>query len=392
MRVLHLVDQASPQATPTSLALLGDALGRLGDLEQSVLLLGGTTLRAAAESAGIRDAMVLGVPGGRAPLGYFALQRRLRELGKFDLIHCWTLGAFAAAALLARDTPRVLSVTMIPAARPIRWLRVLCGMPGTAAVLAVSNTVRRELLTAGVAEKLVHVLRPSIDLSRVRHGQRDELRRQWSAHEDDRIVALLSDPPALGDANKAVFALSLAAESYERGERKPDTPSRFKLLIHPDSRFARRAVNGMHGIGRPDRLIFEPRLDRPWDVLPGCDAAIALGPEGGNLALLWAMAGNVPIVAEATYASSEVVEDRHSALLAKPDVPRLLAQRLRHLFDQRQLAWQLRDTARHEAFSFFSRQRYCEQVRLVYEQVAAGLEVSIPPIEATGGMRFAGRA
>jgi glycosyltransferase involved in cell wall biosynthesis len=104
------------------------------------------------------------------------------------------------------------------------------------------------------------------------------------------------------------------------------------------------------------------------------------------------MAAGVPIVAEATYAISEIVEDRHSALLAKPEQPRMLAGRITPLMADPQLAWKLRDTARHEAFSFFSRQRYCQALQGVYEQLVGGRAVEIPQIPITGGLRFSGRA
>jgi glycosyltransferase involved in cell wall biosynthesis len=132
-------------------------------------------------------------------------------------------------------------------------------------------------------------------------------------------------------------------------------------------------------------------LEWPWRILPGCDAALAVGPNAGGLSLLWAMAANIPIVGEATYAVSEVVEDRHSALLGKPDSPVKLAHRLTQLFTDQHLAWQLRDTARHEAYSFFSRQRYCQSIKLVYEQLAGGKAIEVPPLESTGGLRFSGR-
>ena len=120
--------------------------------------------------------------------------------------------------------------------------------------------------------------------------------------------------------------------------------------------------------------------------------ALVTGPSSGGLSLLWAMASNVPIIGDASYAVSEMVEDRHSALLAKPGDSRLLAQRVRLLLDDAQLAWKLRDSARHEAFSYFSRQRYCNSIAAVYEQVVTHQPIEVPPLPVTGGLRFAGRA
>src|SRR5690606_36726272 len=96
-------------------------------------------------------------------------------------------------------------------------------------------------------------------------------------------------------------------------------------------------------------------LARPWELLPACDAALAIGPHAGGVSLLWAMACNILIVGEATYAVSEIVEDRHSALLCKPGDAQAAAHRLPPLLDERQLACKLRATAHSEAFSLFSR-------------------------------------
>ncbi len=40
MRILHLIDGASPQASPTTLTLLNESLGRLGYAQERVLLMG----------------------------------------------------------------------------------------------------------------------------------------------------------------------------------------------------------------------------------------------------------------------------------------------------------------------------------------------------------------
>lgn len=400
MRILHLIDAASPQACPTTFALLADSLGRLGHTEQRVLLLGGKALACAAKAGGIEDARRAGVPFGRAVLGWAAVRRAARGMGAFDLIHCWSVGALAAASLVRPRTPRVLTLTAPPSPSAARWLRLLTGdMPGRALLLPISNTVRAAALCAGVDPALVHVLRPSLDMAKVQAGRRDALRRRWGISETDananriKVISILSDPPAAMDAQIAHMAVGLTDEAYalQPGGRRDDAPILW-LLVHPDQLHRARAEQVAQDIGRFDRVIQEPIAARPWDVLPGCDLALALGPHAGGLSLLWAMAANVPIVGEATYAISEIVEDRHSALLAKPDNPRMLAGRITQLISDPQLAWKLRDTARHEAFSFFSRQRYCQSLLGVYGQAVAGGNIEIPDMPVTGGLRFTGRA
>ena len=388
MRILHLIDAGGPQASSTTLALLNASLRAPGEHEQVLLLLGGRTLQRQGAEAGIEGAYHLGVPSGRAWLGWPAVTRAVQRLGPFDLFHCWSISTLSWAALRYRSTPRVATFTLGPSRRAVKWLRVLSQAGGAPTVcLPVSNTIRRELCAAGVNESNVHVLRPGLDFAMVDTDARAALRQRWGAGPDDvRVIALLCDPPTATEALGPLMAVSLAGDSI--GAAVPSV----KLLVHPDQAHRRHAQRIFSRVGDGRRLLMDSQIACPWRVLPGCDYALAAGPNAGGLSLLWAMAANVPIVAEARYATSEIVEDRHSALLAKPNQPTALGLRLRQLVDDPQLAWKLRDTARHEAFSFFSRQRYGQSLHSVYRQAAAGGQIEIEPMPVTGGLRFAGRA
>jgi glycosyltransferase involved in cell wall biosynthesis len=394
MRVLHLIDAASPQACPATLALMGEAIGRTPGIEQEVLLLGGAALGEAAKAAGIARATLLGVPTGRAMRGWFAVRRCLSSLGRFDLMHCWSAGTLTLATLMQRDVPRVATFTQRPTARVAHWLRMLGAAPGRAsAFLPISATIRRELISHGVPEGVVHVLRPGLDLGRVSQANRDGLRESWGLDPRDRgavVVGLIADPPDAVDAMFSALAVGIAGEVYS--PREPNAAHRVYVLVHPQMTRRVNAQATMDEIGRPANVIVEPRLSLPWEVLPGCDVALATVRGGGGLSLLWAMAANVPIVAEADYAVSEVVEANHSALLTKPGEHKQIAHRITQLIDDPRLAWKLRDTARHECYSFFSKQRYAANLKTVYEQHVAGRTIDIPALESTGGLRFTGRA
>lgn len=401
MRVLHLIDAASPQACPTTLALLSEAIGRLIDVEQHVVLLGGSALRDAAKAAGIRDATLIGTPFGRAMHGAFALRRQLAAMPRFDLVHAWSIGSLTLAALLLRDTPRVITLAMPPTPRQLHWLRMIVehspdAGSGGATVLATSATIRREAMSRGVPEKSVHVLRPGIDMGRVSKVNRSAVRESWGlpvgtpADRTSHVIALLADPPHAHDALFSTLVCSIAGEIY--GPRQPHSPHRVHVLAHPDLHRRINAQAMTREMGVAHMVICDERLARPWEVLPACDLALATGANAGGLSMLWAMASNIPIVAEAGYAVSEIVQANTSALVAKPGVHKQLALRINQIIDEPHTAWKLRDAARHECYSFFSRQRYCTQLKTVYEQVMAGQPVDIPPLESTGGLRFSGHS
>ncbi len=382
MRVLHLFD-APHGVCPATLALLADGLDRT-ESQQRVLLLGGEALRRAAMGVGLEQPRVLGVILGCAALSFHRLRAWRSEA---DLLHCWSPGALTAARLALPQIPRLLTLTASPGAATRRWLRVLTSGDPTV-ILTTSATIRRDLLGAGVHEGSVHVLRPAIDMARFEAAARPGLRRRWKAEDPRvRVIALLGDPPQRCDAWPAMMAMGLCAEALASREGSAPLP---RLLLHPSARHRRAVQDAMTHLGQGQRIIVDEAVERPWEVLPGCDAAVLLPPHG--LSMLYAMAAGVPLLAEATYATSEVLEDRHSALLCKPDQPRAMAHRLTQLLSDTQLAWKVRDAARTEAYSFFSRQRYRRDLRGVYEQLLAGAPITIAPLEPTAGLRFAGRA
>ena len=394
MRVVHLLDQAGWQTCPTTLALLAQTIGRLGDCEQDVLLFGNAALERAARQRGIERVVRLATPFGRAMFAWLAVRHHARrgrladlDLGNADLLHCWSTETLTLATSLWRNVPRVLTLAVAPSPRAVRWLSILGRETSRPTVLlATTATIRRTLLTGGVPESSAHVVRPGLDLGMVDHESRTLLRRQWGLTSDRaKVIALLGDPPHATDALEPARMLLLAGDAYAPG-RQP-----IRLLICPDQARRRAAENLLRGLGREHWIIRDRRLTEPWRALPGCDLALTMAPHGGGLSLLWAMAANVPIIAEATHAVSEIVEDRHSALLAKPGKNGLLAHRIKQLIDDDRLALRLKDAARAEVFSLFSRQHHCRCVKAVYDQLVADQPIEVPQLPLTGSLRFMGK-
>ncbi len=388
MRVLHLLDGRGPGGEGTALALLADGIGRTPGFEQQILQLGRVGLAERAAALHLPAPARLSPPCGLPLLGWRGLRNFLRITPGIELIHTWSPATLTLATLASPDLPRALTLTRPPEGPVVRWLRMLLEerWGSRTVVLATSATVRRRLVEGGCPDSSVHVLRPAIHMGRIDPHARAALRERWGAGEDDRIVALLSDPPEAADAREAILSVGLADESRSTAGK------RLRLLLHPRQVGMLRACESVRALGAVSRIIVARKVDCPWAVLPGCDLALAPGPAAKGLSLPWAMASNVPIVAEATYAISEILEARHSALLAPPGRrDHLVRQMLRMLGDER-LRWQLRDTARHEAYSFFSRQQYSRHLTTVYQQMVSGEPIEVPPLQVTGGLRFAGRA
>ena len=71
-------------------------------------------------------------------------------------------------------------------------------------------------------------------------------------------------------------------------------------------------------------------IDRPWEILPGCDLAMVFS---AGLSAVWAMAGGVPIAASDTPGVRLLLPDGTAALLSPPGKAGALAWRLCRLAD-----------------------------------------------------------
>ena len=366
MHVVHLLDQAAAQSGGTTLAMMAQGLAALdGNARQQVLLFGNAKLQQLAGVAGIDRPVRLSAPFGRAMFGWSAFRRYVRSAPRIDLVHCWSIESLAMATFVLRGVPRVLTLSIRPSSRAVRWLGVLCRESSSpVALLAASDAVRRALLIGGLPEQTVHMVHPGIDSAMVAHELRATVRKEWGIECDRvKVAAMLCDPANAADSLAAARTVMLAADAHEG----PDESIR--MLVHPDQ--ARVFVAGrlLAGLGRGHWLICDERLGCPWQVLPGCDMALAVGPQAGLPSLAWAMAAGVPIVGEATRAVSEFVQDHHSALLAAPDTPRSLAHRIEQLTKDDQLGQRLGDTARSEGAHIFSCDRYRSSIHAVYAQL-----------------------
>lgn len=383
LAILHLIDSASAQACPTTLALLGDALRQSQGLDQQVLLLGGKSLSQTAALAGLNGVQRVRIPAGwmRAgwPRGYRwisgrvypgaagPLRRRLQALGHLNVVHFWSPSTLALASMFGL-TPLVLTLTCAPDGQTTRSL---CHLASTrrswpATVVTHSKAIVAQLVGAGVQTTEIRLLQPRVEPSRLDAAQRQLIRRSWGLEsERAKVIALLSDPPQVADTLDAIMAVGLAEESL--AATGPGAPQ-LRLLVHPQQHHRLRAQRMMDRFGVGHCLIQDARLATPWRVLPACDAALALGPSGGGLSLRWALAAGLPVVATATEA--EVLRDGQTALLGEAGKPKELAHRLHQLMLDPSLAQRLADGARRQALSEPPSPSYAGALREIYEQLA----------------------
>lgn len=365
--VLHLIDAASPQATPATLALIAATRRHVRHADHRVLLLGGDAMQRYAPMAGLTDFQRIGVPGGGALLGAAAVAGALRGQS-FDLIHAWSIGAWRLAGLLRRGTPRVLSLTQpLDDAAAARLARNPRSRRPPSRITVLSESMRTHLIGRGLDGSRLHAIAPAIDPSMLDPGRREGLRAAWGLDGPETgVLALLGDPPTAADARKANLGLGLAHESLTADlGRRPDA----RLLMHPDQSRRLAAYRLMVSYGVADLIDQESGLIAPWRTLPGCDAALIPAEHGGGLATCWAMAAGLAIVAENSGPADEWLRNEDNALIADRDQPKRLAHRLHQLIRDAPLAHRIGGQARRDAQRLFDPALYADRVAELYESL-----------------------
>lgn len=427
-RVLHLIDPAGPSVGPCALAMLGDlaASSAARRLDLMALIVGGSQDERLASDLGINTRDRIASLGRRPWLGTGHLRRYLAAVGPLDVLHCWSLATLAMTMLAAPHIPRLLTLTSEPIDREQgRWLAALSSRTRTSlTILPASNSIKRAWAHVGIEPAFMHVVRPGLDLARLDTAAREPLRRDWAVDSPATTVVLVLAPSGrCVDAARAAKILVCGLL----------TGLDIAVVVPSNAAHRTTARTITSGGNHPNRLIFDARLERPWEVLPGGDIALVMGddtasatpatpestqdrsaptrqalaaarslfgpPTGarpgqvlGVAPMLWAAAAGKPVIAEAGYAVAEVVENGKTALVVKPGDNGAIVERLRDLIHDPHKNWSLRDAARSEAYSFFSCSRFAENTVTVYEQVLGRRPIEIPALPLTGGLAFAGRA
>lgn len=385
VRVLHIIDPGHGRTGLCTARLLAETSGEHAHLHEDTLVIGGTDSGAMAHAAGLFDVHRIAPATGSPLLAVPALRAFLGRRPPYRFVHAWSIPTLALAALAQPSTPRFLTLTSPPTPRAAHWLRMLMN-ERPCEILVISNAIRRSICMYGIADDHVHVLRPGLGSDIIDHRAAIDLRDRWGVPRDRRLVGIIAEPGRMADGWRASWILGgMMAAAADVAVAV--SPSAYNLV---------RGINRADDLDWGNRLIIDEAVDEPWRFLPACDAALFLGDDrdlaldeprqlrrrrasmGGVLPLLWAMASGTRIVAEAGYATGEVLESGHSADLVMPNDDWALVQALLSGFEDAARSFQLKEEARREAFRHFSRQRYREDLWRLYGQQISGEPIRMP--------------
>jgi len=448
-RVLHIIDPDHDTVGPCATALMAESLGVSSPFTTTTLLIGPTPAERHARRVGILTEDRISPPHGKPWLALTAFQRYLRRIGPVDLIHTWSLGTLALAAIAAPRTPRLLTLTASPeTASSGHWLNLLAKPISRqytdknekrTTMLATGQSVRQAWGRFGLDPRSTHVVQPGLDLSRIEHTHRKNIRSEWGVEDDSQmVIGVPAHPARRVDAWRAakILCLSRLAGLETTVVISPQT-SRLDSARH----LANGVNVGMH-------FIVDERMDRPWEIMSGIDVGIALGdrideddqgsdhhantdgtsrqngtlstinhlwsgnrtnngnatqrrPIPGVLPMLWMAAAGKMIIAEAGSVVSEWIEHNHSGLLVKPGRDPLIVDRLLQVaglhdhetdIEKHNFAmWELRNTARSEMFTLCSVSRYITSLQVIYSQILSNDDIRVPGLSGVGVNRIIDR-
>ncbi len=304
----------------------------------------------------------------RQPLSAAAGARR----SSAELIVAWGLPALLAAGMGRRaDVPVIFAPDRHLAGPRLGWARSM--LEQCRGVMICPTHAQFQLaVRKGIGPDRCVVIRPGADFSRVRRSPeaRRTLRAALGFAESDYVLFAPGESTADAGHERAVWMcgiLHILDPSY-------------KIVVQGTGRRTAAAVR-LAGKLKQSQMMADARatLGRPVateELLAAADACL-LAPTGvvPTLPIVSAMAAGVPFVTVATYVMSELLEDRHTALMTPTDAPKALARRVMDLRADPGLAARLADTARAEAYELHPQSKMLDRYRRVFRQVLAGRAV-----------------
>ena len=361
LRVLHLIDLDAGFQTRRGAESIAREVGTGFEIESRTIGEGG-------DYAGLISAII---------------HARRDPPKPYDLIHAWGGRSLAAAVRLGGRI--VYTLPDSTSLRAIRWLRAV--MPHREVqVICPSATLRRICIERGVPVERCHTIRPGVQFSRIHRRRDTKLRESLGFGDKDRVLLFTGESTRAAGHTDSLWGTALLHVMDPR----------YRALAWGRGSEVARLKRFADGQSQPGLLrLAEPHLGRSMefeDLLPAADIILATptGP-AATLPVAIAMAAALPIVATVSYTLSELLEDRHTALLAAPGSPRALAQRVLDLERDPNVQWAISDMARTEAYEYFALTRFVNQHRTIYRQIAEGAAVTLPESAPGAGLRFHGR-
>jgi len=376
IKVLHLRSSATISGPERQILQLAEPLRRRG-FELGLLLLhrrkGAPSplhpLIHEARSEGI-EAHTLHVDVRFSPQAISSIARRLKE-GGFPLLHTHEY----KSDLFGLLATRLAGVKAVASARgytdstpPLRLYKYidLIVLRFFSLVMAVSEDLRRQLISAGLREEKVITLHDGIDVAAFASGAKErgkELRRLLVDLEGQPLIAIVG------------------RLSPEKGHRYFLESAKIIQALRPEAKFLilgegplRAELEGLAArLGVKEAVSFLGYQRDVAGYMAASDLVVLSSlREGLPNALLEALALGKAVVASRVGGIPEVIRDGETGFLVPPKEPQRLAERVLWLLEKPEEATKMGERGRVRVVSAFSIEGLAQRLAETYSQVLEG--------------------
>ncbi|HXY53938.1 MAG TPA: glycosyltransferase family 4 protein [Nitrospirota bacterium] len=288
---------------------------------------------------------------------------RLRQLVRshaIDIIHTTLDRADYFGVLLSFLTQRpVVTTMMVPRYHP--------GLRFADKVVVLSNKLKKVVLSKGIKQEKVSVIRPGIDVDRFFHPDQEK-REAWRAKlNTDRYSTVFCHVASIIPRKGHLISLELMSALKKLGENP-------LLLVIGDplsGDYYMSLVDAISSLDLKDNVQFTGWTADTSEILSL--SHITLLPsenEALGIVLMEGMAAGTPIVAREGEGGAELVEDFGSGLLySNQEDIKTLAEKIVVLRQDKARYQALSDDCRKNARDFFSMDSFGEKLMEVYRAV-----------------------
>ena len=290
------------------------------------------------------------------------MSRRNCVLAHFHDAHAVSIGS--SAARLAKVPLRIISRRVdFPLKSPRKYKNHIDS------IIAISEGVKKVLITSGIPERLIEVIPSGIDFlpyAEARHS--DYLRREFQFGPDNYLVGIVAQ---LED-HKGHTYLIQASKILKQHAPK------IKIIVVGSGSLQMELGKQAHNLAVDDIVYFLGfRKDVP-QIMSSLDLFVLSSHlEGLGSSLLDAMACRLPVVATMVGGIPEVVVHRETGLLVPPRDPDALAEAILKLYLDRTFASRLGERGYEVVHEKFSAEAMGKRIIALYEKLAGEKKIQL---------------
>jgi hypothetical protein len=370
-RVLHLIDPGSAGGGPCAMHMHSELVAQLNDDQHDVLVLGTQRDVLHAQACGVAVDGQFCPPRFAALAGRKGLARSVATMqqhrGEYDVVHAWSLRSAGYASAALPHLPRVgMALAGAVEGMPHEPLANVLAR-SSSVVLAATHAVQDSFTQYGFDAKKMLVLPGAVAVPNHDGDARKQWRARWGVDDDVFVIGAICEPSRDVDYRatmRAIVSLNM-------------TGRRAALVVPDDATRRSDAVRWARKLGLEHTMILDALACHPWRMAAGLDAAWWLSASTASLVKTlsplpaWLMmAARVPMIADATVLSREMLDDGRTGFLVSPGELSELCDRMAKLADDAAHRRELASAAFEALPATVDPAVYAQEVRDIYQRLS----------------------